>query len=139
MKHFGNFRMITNFETKSIKSVSLSVIQQKGESQNECFKKTKHTKFSEKKKKISNLDTPTYIRVHIRGSEMFFFFREIWCALFSWNTHFEIHPFTLLPMNWCMLLIWSGDINSNNFNQKHFYNLRQKSFFKIIFAHLKNS
>ena len=28
-------------------------------------------------------------------------FRKIWRALFSWNTHFEIHPFALLPMSYC--------------------------------------
>ena len=47
----------------------LSVIRQKDESQNECFKKTKHAKFSEKRTR----------------------------ALFSWNTGFEIRPFALLP------------------------------------------
>ena len=26
-----------------------------------------------------------------------FVFRKIWRALFSWNTHFEIRPFALLP------------------------------------------
>ena len=33
-----------------------SVIRQKGESQNECFKKTKHVKFSEKSVKIYIID-----------------------------------------------------------------------------------
>ena len=28
-----------------------------------------------------------------------FVFREIWRALFSWNTSFEIRPFALLPTN----------------------------------------
>ena len=28
-----------------------------------------------------------------------FVFREIWRALFSWNTRFEIRPFDLLPTN----------------------------------------
>ena len=51
-----------------------SVIRQKGESQNGCFKKTKHSKFSE-----------------------MFVFRKIWRALFSWNIRFEIRPFALLP------------------------------------------
>ena len=34
-----------------------------------------------------------------QGVRMFVFrnFRKIWHALFSWNTHFEIRPFALLP------------------------------------------
>ena len=28
-----------------------------------------------------------------------FVFGKIWRALFSWNTRFEIRPFTLLPMS----------------------------------------
>ena len=36
-----------------IKSLKYSVIQQKGVSQNGCFKKTKHAKFSEKRTFIS--------------------------------------------------------------------------------------
>ena len=28
-----------------------------------------------------------------------FIFQQIWCALFSWNTRFEIHPFALFPTN----------------------------------------
>ena len=39
------------------------VIRQKGESQNGCFKKTKHAKFSEKQTFL----TPWYVRVRIRG------------------------------------------------------------------------
>ena len=39
--------MYANNET--IKKASTSVIRQKVESQNGCFKKTKHTKFSEKR------------------------------------------------------------------------------------------
>ena len=49
-----------------------SVIRQKGESQN--------------------------LRVHISGYKMFVF-RNIWRALFSWNTRFEICLFALLPTN----------------------------------------
>ena len=58
-----------------------SVIRQKGESENGCFKNTKHVKFSEQR---------------IRGLDMFVF-RKIWRALCSWNTRFEIRPFALLP------------------------------------------
>ena len=37
-----------------------------------------------------------------------FVFWKIWCALFSWNTYFEIHPFALLPTNCADRLIWKG-------------------------------
>ena len=72
-----------------------SVIKQKGESQNGCFKKTKLAKFSEERTFL----TPWYahVRLRIRGLEMFVF-RKIWRALFSWNTRFEILPSALLPM-----------------------------------------
>ena len=69
-----------------------SVIRQKGESQNGCFKKTKHAKFSEKR-------TCAY-----QGIKMFVF-RKIWRALFPWNTHFEIRPFALLLTIYCSKLI----------------------------------
>ena len=44
-------------------TVISSVIRQKGESQNGCFKKTKHAKFSEKRTFL----TPWYAHVRIRG------------------------------------------------------------------------
>ena len=50
---------------------------------NEGFKKTKHVKFSEKRTFL----TPRNVR----------FFQKIWRALSSWNSRFEIRPFTLLP------------------------------------------
>ena len=54
------------------------VIRQNGESQNECFKKTNHAKFSENKHSYPLI-------------------RKRMCrALFFWNTHFEIRPFALL-------------------------------------------
>ena len=68
----------------------LLVIRQKGESQNVCFKKTKHVKFSEKRTFFTR-----WYRV-VRNVEMFVF-RKIWPTLFSWNTRFEIHTFALLP------------------------------------------
>ena len=49
-----------------------SVIRQKGESENGCFKKTQHAKFSEKR---------TFLTILI-GYEMFAS-RKIWRALFS--------------------------------------------------------
>ena len=54
----------------------MSVISQKGESQNGCCKKWSTPNFPKK--------------------EMFIFMK-IWRALFSWNIRFEIHPFALLP------------------------------------------
>ena len=52
-----------------ISSKNLSVIKPKGESQNGCFKKTKHAKFSEKK----NFLTP-YICVCVSGGQKYLFF-----------------------------------------------------------------
>ena len=37
-----------------------------------------------------------FVRVRIRGKKCPFC-DKIWRALFSWNTSFEIRPFTLLP------------------------------------------
>ena len=36
-----------------------------------------------------------YVRVRIKGQEMFVFWK-IWCALLSCYLRFEIHPFALL-------------------------------------------
>ena len=66
-------------------------MRQKGESQNGCYKETKHAKFSEKK---TNIFYPFPVR--FRRSEMFAF-QKIWCALFSCNICFEIRSFILLP------------------------------------------
>ena len=81
------------------KNNHLSVISQKGESQNGCFKKTKHATISKKPTFL----TLWYARVRISGSEMFVF-RKIWCAMFSWNTGFEIRSFALL--HWKVLPIF---------------------------------
>ena len=40
----------------------------------------------------------SYVFVRFRGYEMFVL-RKIWRVLFSRNTHFQICPFALLPMN----------------------------------------
>ena len=83
-----------------------SVIRQKGESQNGCFKKTKQVKFSEKETFL----TPWY--AHTCGYRVVrnVRFRKFWRALFSWNTRFDICPFTLLPM---ICHIW-GNTNPEN-------------------------
>ena len=44
----------------------LSVIRQKGKSQNECFKKTKHTKFSEKTNISCPPDTHTSHKLQLK-------------------------------------------------------------------------
>ena len=75
------------FEGGNVIYISL-VIRQKGESQNGCFKKTRHAKFSEK----GTFLTHTYLYKN-------FFFRKICRALFSWNTRFEIRTFALFPAN----------------------------------------
>ena len=69
--------------------VKSSVIRQKGETQNEFFKKTKNAKFSEKRIFL----TPWYahVRVHIRGLEMFVFSENL--ARFA----FLKRPFCDLP------------------------------------------
>ena len=40
-----------------------------------------------------------YRKGGVKGGEEMLVFRNIWRALFSSNTRFEIHPFTLLPTN----------------------------------------
>ena len=78
-----------------IKNIS-SVIRQKGESQNECFKKTNHVKFSEKNPNVSYRLIRTRTRAY-QGVKNVRFFRKICLALFSWNIRFEMRPFALLP------------------------------------------
>ena len=70
------------------------VIRQKGESQNGCFKKAKHSKFSEKR---TFLTSGMFTYACVSGLRNIRFFRKIWRAFFSWNTRFEIRPFSLLP------------------------------------------
>ena len=65
-----------------------SVIKPKGESQNGCFEKTKHVKFSEKRR-------------FLKESSFFGKF-EVLCFLS--NTNFEIRPIALLPtITYCSL------------------------------------
>ena len=74
-----------------------SVIRQKGESQNGCFKKTKQCQIFQKTN-ISHPLTRTHTSAYqgVRNVR----FSEIWLAFFSWNTRFEIRPFVLLPTNY---------------------------------------
>ena len=74
-----------------------SVISQKDDSRNGCYKKTKHTKFPEKRTLLTHCYADLLMRV--MGWEMFVF-QKTWSALFSCNTSFYIHPFALLPTNY---------------------------------------
>ena len=69
-----------------------SVIRQKGESQNSCYKKTKHIKFSEKRTFLTTWYA--HVRVRIRELKMFVFLK-IWRALFSWDSFWD-SPFCLI-------------------------------------------
>ena len=62
---FSFLLLIQNYVYEMCVNLNSSVIRQKGESQNGCFKKLKHGKFSEKRIFL----TPWYahVRVHIKG------------------------------------------------------------------------
>ena len=74
-----------------------SVIRQKGESKNGCFKRRKYAKISPKTNISYPPDTHTYVCVS--ESKKCSFFGQFWHALFSWNTRFETRIFALLPMH----------------------------------------
>ena len=75
----------------------LSLIRQKGESQNGCFRKAKHAKFSEKQIFL----TPWHAHVRVfqeKKARKIFPKTDISKPLlYSWNTSFEIRPSALLP------------------------------------------
>ena len=62
-------------------------IRQKAESQNGCYKKTKHTKFSEKRTFVTSL-------IHVSGGNKCSFFRKFGVSCFL-VTRFEICPSAL--------------------------------------------
>ena len=70
-----------------------SVMRKKGESQNGCFKKTKHAKFSEKRKFV----TPWYAHlcVRIRGKCSFFGKFGVLCLLETPVLRFALLPYYL--------------------------------------------
>ena len=68
---------------------NLSVIREKGESQNGCYKKTKHPKFSKNGPFLRSADICTRMYQRVRNVR----FWKIWRTLFSCNTRFEIRPF----------------------------------------------
>ena len=80
-------------------------------------RKTKHTKFSEKRTFL----TPWYahVRVRIRRQEMFVF-RKIWRALFSCNARFEIRPFDLLPTIYTPLEVLPFSLREEFLNMEFF-------------------
>ena len=72
--------------------VHIFSLQQKGESQNGCYKKAKHAKFSEKQTFL----TPWYvnIRVHIRGTKYSFFGKfGVLCFLETSVLRFALFPY----------------------------------------------
>ena len=69
------------FYTKILKCfIMTSVIRQKGESQNECFKKTKHAKFSENEHFLSP-ESHTYMCVSESKKSLFFRKLGVLCFL----------------------------------------------------------
>ena len=68
-----------------------------------------------------------------------FFFRKIWHALFSWNTRFQIRPFTLLLTIckqfitfWMTVVIFWAQLNKqNNEHFFRFYNLKNWHWRKV--------
>ena len=100
----------------------LSVIRQKGKSQNECFKKTKHTKFSEKEHFLP-LDTHTFMSV--LGGKNCSFLGKFGVLLYTWNTRFEIGPSALLLTIWKQPFI---DLPYRRCPLKMFYIIKMKGY-----------
>ena len=65
------------------------VIRQKSESQNACYKKTRHAKFSEKRTFLICTRACQRVRTVC-------FSENLACFVFL-NTHFKVRPFALLP------------------------------------------
>ena len=79
-----NFAYTLNKQSQRVKVLS-SVIRQKGESQNECFKKAKHANISEKQTCVC-----------VSGGKKCLFFGNFGVLCFQ-NTCFEIRHFALFP------------------------------------------
>ena len=76
----------------SLQGNSSSVIRQNGESQNGCFEKTKHAKFSEN----STCLTPLYAHARVRiGFKKCLFFRKFGklCFLLTADLKFSLLPY----------------------------------------------
>ena len=98
--------MSTSYMQKS------SVIRQKGQSQNGCFRKTKHVEFSEKRTffyPLIRTGTCAY-----QGVKPVRFSENLACFVFL-KTHFEVRPFALLPSKcwWCRWLKRMQEIHEN--------------------------
>ena len=95
----------------------MSLIRQKGESHNGCFKKTKHVKFSEKRTSLTPLirirmcDKSKYqiLRVRIRGLRNVRFSENLTCFVFL------KHPFWDSPF--CLITddLWFFEISVTRF------------------------
>ena len=66
------------YRESEIRAILSSVIRQKGELQNECFKKTKHAKFSEKQTFL----TPWYAHVRENLARFVFLKHPFWSSSF---------------------------------------------------------
>ena len=121
----------SNFENQQwcLFHISL-VIRQKDESQNGCFKKTKHTPNFPKNKHFL---LPIFEKQAVRNA------RRIWHA-FSWNTPFEICAFALLPTIWFIMILYykmqeislqyAAAILSQN-TTKVYYKISQVFYYKM--------
>ena len=84
--------MMKLFDSQRLKGFNSSVIRQKGESQNGCFKKTKHVKFFEK----TNISYPlictsTYVFQGVRNVRFF----DVTCFVFEKHLFWD-SPFCLI-------------------------------------------
>ena len=116
---------------------TLSVRRQKYESQNGCFKKTKHAKFSEKR-----TFTHTLVRVRIRGSEMFVFSENLACFVFLerpfWDSLFCLITDDLLAVllsldAWHVIFSYSGKDLWGKLKPSSDVNLSQKVWSSDVF------
>ena len=92
-------------EKFSIATISSLVITQKGESKNGCFKKTKHTKFSEK---LIPPDTQTYVCVS--GSKKCSFWGNSACFVFLKQPFLHL-PFCLITDESCSVFLLYNIMN----------------------------
>ena len=96
---FNKVQLICNFFPGVLNNIS-SIIRQKAESQNGCFKKTKHVKFCEK----TNISKPwtflKHVRVRISGLEMFVFSENLTCFIFLKHPFWD-SPFCLITDDFC--------------------------------------
>ena len=102
--------------------VNSSVIRQKGESQNGCFKKTKHAKFSEKR----TFPTPWYILLSPTSKPFFSASSGKTCSV---HLKQKTHMSTVGSLNIGLILVITGGLFKNSkplfsTNNKHMYPAR---------------